>query len=184
MLAADETRQPDRARESLMDAHPWTYAVMAEEMARERKVERQASAVTAVMSDQRNYLWLELRRRTGTATTAGSAPGVCIGVRVTGDPALYRSDHKVPFWSVNRDNSFATTVELPPGTTSSDIRQIVAIRRPSWLRDNHASVQVLGVNRAFFLGSDRLPQPSFLHSTARLLLTSGRPSATLWRPGA
>ena len=184
MLATDEVRKPDRARESLMDAHPWTYAVMAEEMSRERKIERPASAVTPSMSDQRNYLWLELRKRTGAATTAGARPSICIGVRLKGDPALYRSDHRDPLRSVSRDGPFATTVELPPGVKRRDIRAIVALRRPSWLLDNHARVRVLGVNRAFFLGDDRLPRPSFLHSGRSLLLTSKRPTATIWRAGA
>lgn len=180
LLAADETRPPDRARESLMDAHPWTYPVMAAEMQRENKVEQPGFASTPQMSDQRNYLWLEMRKATGTAATTVSAPGVSIGVRLKGDPTLYRSDHQEPSWSVTRDDPAATTVELPLGTSTSDIASIVALRVSPGSGDNGAPVTVLGVNRAFFLGADRLPQASFLHKDTSLQLTSAQPEATIW----
>lgn len=180
LLATDESRLPDRARESLMDAHPWTYPVMAAEMTRENKVEQPGSATTPQMSDQRNYLWVEMRKATGGAATTGSVPGVSIGVRLKGDPTLYRSDHNEPSWSVTRDDPAATTVELPLGTSTLDIASIVALRQSSGPSDNGAPVTVLGVNRAFFLGADRLPQPSFLHKGTSLQLTPAQPEATLW----
>jgi len=42
------------------------------------------------------------------------------------------------------------------------------------------SVHVTGVTRAFFLGSDYLPQQSFLTWQGGVTLTTAAPSAALW----
>ncbi|HEX4699702.1 MAG TPA: hypothetical protein VH857_10135 [Actinomycetes bacterium] len=184
LLDSSDTRAADRARESLMDTHPWTYPVMAAEMAREGQVEQPGSPATPAMSDQRNYLFLEMRKSTGAATGTGSAPGVSIGVRLKGDPTLYRSDHSQPSWTVTRDDPAATTVELPAGTTVADIAQVVALRQPSGAGDNGAPVTFLGINRAFILGSDLLPGASFLNQDNDLTLTATVPQAVVWQAGS
>ena len=51
-----------------MDANPWTYQVMAKEMIREGKVEPVASPATPTMSDQRDYLFTEVKKATTYAT--------------------------------------------------------------------------------------------------------------------
>ena len=53
-----------RAREAMMDANPWTYQVMAKEMAREGKLESPASPDTPALSDQRDYLFAEVKKTT------------------------------------------------------------------------------------------------------------------------
>jgi hypothetical protein len=181
LVDTSETRAADRARESLMDAHPWTYPVMAAEMTREGKVEQPPSPTTTAMSDQRNYLFLEMRTRTGAATGTGAAPGVSIGIRLKGDPTLYRSDHTQPSWTVTRDDPAATTVELPAGTSIADIAQVVALRQPSGAGDNGAPVTFLGVNRTLLLGGDLLPGTSLLHQDNDLTLTASAPQAVVWQ---
>ena len=76
-----------------MDANPWTYQVMAKEMAREGKIEAVANPDTQAMSDQRNYLWAEVKKKTtyAGAPRAGSFAGVALAAKV-GDK-WYTSHH-------------------------------------------------------------------------------------------
>jgi hypothetical protein len=48
--------------------------------------------------------------------------------------------------------------------------------------DNGASLTVTALQRAFFLRSDYLPQPSFAHWDGNVTLTPGAPTAVVW-PG-
>ena len=181
-LAADQTRPADRAREELMDANPWTYPVMAKEMVREGKVEVPSDPATPEMGDQRSYLFIEVDKDTGAGSQPGTPPGLAVGVRLRGDPTLYRSDHSQLSWAIARDDPAATTVELPLGTTAADIAEIIAIRQPMDATDNAAPVTVTSVNRAFFLDPTYLPTASFLALHTNQVLTVDHPTATLWTP--
>jgi hypothetical protein len=176
-LAADQTRPVDRAREQLMDVNPWTYQVMAKELQREGKIEQPSSPSTPAVGDQRTYLYIEVDKDTANPRQMG----LTVGVRLRGDPTLYRSDHGEPSWSVERDVPAATTVELPAGTTPADIAQVIAIRQPMSNPDTGASETVTAVNRTFFLDQDYLPQQSFFswHETP-VTLTPTQPEFTLF----
>ena len=178
-LDAEDTRAPSRARESLMDAHPWTYRVMAQEMLREGQVESPSDPGTPEMGNQRTYLFLEIRKRTEGANDGNSWVGVAIGVRLVGDPTLYRSDHLTADWAIQRDLPAATTVELPVGTTTADISRVLAIRTTSGKKDTGASVTVRAINLGFFLDASYLPRPSVLSWTGPVVLTPTSPSAVL-----
>jgi hypothetical protein len=181
-LAADETRPADRAREVAMDRHPWTYRVMAGEQLREGKIESPSDPGSDAVGDQRTYLYLEVKKATGAATGVGAPPGLTVGIRLAGDPTVYRSDHSHPDWSIARDDPAATTIELPAGTTPADVVQVVGIRQPLALGvgDNGAPVTVTSINRAFFLGSDYQPGASFLATPLTVTLTPDQPQAPLW----
>ena len=81
-----------RMREAMMDANPWTYQVMAQEMAREGKLESPASADTPALSDQRDYLFAEVEKATSypVAPAAGGWVGVALAVRLRGERPLVR----------------------------------------------------------------------------------------------
>jgi hypothetical protein len=179
-LAADQVRPERRARECLMDTNPWTYPVMAEELEREGKIENPSDPATPEVGDQRTYLYLEVDKDTAAPPAPGGAPGVAVLVRLRGDATVYRSDHGRPSWSIARDDPAATTVELPAGKGPADVVGI-AISRVPVTADNQAAVTVTDVNRAFFLGRNRLPQPSFVavHGLA-VRLTAEAPTATVW----
>jgi hypothetical protein len=178
-LDAEQTRVTTRARESLMDANPWTYRVMAQEMVREGQVEVPSDPATAAMGDQRTYLYVELKKQTGGANDGNSWIGVALGVRLVGDPTLYRSDHLTAGWAIQRDLPAATTVELPAGTTPANIAQVVAIRTPSGSKDTGAAVTVTSINRGFFLDATYTPQASFLSWTGSVTITQASPTAVL-----
>jgi len=180
-LAADQTRPPLRAREYLMDANPWTYPVMAEELQREGKIETPPDPQTPAVGDQRTYLYLEVDKDTAPAT--GAAPSVAVLVRLRSG-AVYRSDHARPSWAIARDDPAATTVELPVGTVPADIADVAVTRVPAAV-DNLAAVTVTDVNRAFFLGENWLPQRSFIavHGIGAQL-TAAAPTTVVWSGGS
>jgi hypothetical protein len=171
---------PDgRPREYMMDANSWLYPVMAQEMTREGKIESPTSPDTPELGDQRTYLYLAVTHTAAPSTDAGNV-GLSIGVRLKGDPKLYRSDHATADWSITREGPAATTVELPAGTQPSDIAEIDALRTP--VVETGASLTVTRVSRAFFLQPDYLPAASFIDWTGSTVLTEQAPTATLWTP--
>jgi hypothetical protein len=181
-LDTEQTRAQLRARESLMDKNQWTYPIMAAEMAREGQVESPPDPSTAALGDQRAYLYLECRKTTADPNDKTHWVGVSIGVVLKGDPTkVFRSDHRIPDWSIQRDLPAATTVELPAGTTSADIAHILAIRVAVG-KDAGASVSVTNINRGFFLNRLYLPKPSFVSWSGSVTLTPQSPRATLWSP--
>lgn len=85
------TGQP---REYIMDTNPWTYQVMTAEMRREGKIESPASPATPAISDQRDYLFLAVKKDTVPPGNDGERwVGLSVGVQLTGSPTIYRSDH-------------------------------------------------------------------------------------------
>jgi hypothetical protein len=181
-LAADQSLNPDtEARERIMDRNPWTYWVMSQETIREGKVADDPSTnPTQLIGDPRSYLYLVIRKSTvGTANTDNAWVGTSVGVKLAGNPTIYRSDGGVGNWSLERDQPAATAIALPPGTVAEDIEQIRALRVVGAGRDTRAKVQVESIERAFFLNADYQPQESFLFAPVNATLTASNPSATL-----
>src|SRR4051794_18582262 len=106
-LDVSQSLPAGRAREAIMDANPWTYQVMAKEMAREGKLESPASADTPALSDARNCSPRSRRRpptRPCPRRGAGSA-------------------------SRSRSSCAAATAGLPPTTTCPTGRSSARTRR-------------------------------------------------------
>ena len=169
----------DRAREWIMDTHPWAYLVMAKEMAREGKIEAVSNPATTAMSDQRNYLFAEIKKTTSYASSPGSAwAGTAIAALV-GD-TWYQSNHGVAGDSVQRDDPAATTIELPPGTKPADIKAIKAVAVRNGNPPGY-KIDVSAINRGFLLGSDYLPTTSFINWKGSETLTPERTEAIIWQ---
>jgi hypothetical protein len=99
----------------------------------------------------------------------------------------YTSHHGVPDWSIQRDDPAATTIELPPGTTSADVEAIKAIAvpfaktsAPPARAPADYAIQVSRLNRGFLLDDDFLRQPSFLQLSGDVTLTPKQPEAVIW----
>jgi hypothetical protein len=181
LSTAQSLNATTEAREQIMDRNPWTYWVTAAESRREGKVQADPPTTSQTyIADPRDYLYLVVRKQTVGAPNTVNWVGLSIGVRLKGDPALYRSDHLFPDRSLQRDLPAATTVQLPPGTEPSDIAQIIAIRVPSTSVDNGVTINVQAINRAFFLGRDDQPQKSFLSGATPATLTPSTPTAVLY----
>jgi hypothetical protein len=184
-LDTSEALPAGRAREVEMDLHPWSYQVMAKEMAREGKVEPVGSPATPEMSDQRNYLFAELKK--ATSYPAGPpAPGTWVGtalaVKLKGSDQWYLANHGVPDWSIQRDDPAATTVELPPGSTPADVEAIKATAVPVGApAPSDYRIELTAINRSFMLGATYLPGASFVRWNGSETLTPARPEVVLWR---
>lgn len=180
-LSYDEDLATDQPREAIMDAHPWTYQVTAKEMVREGKIESPADPATAEVSDERNYLFLTVKK--DQVPVGDTSSGVSVEVTLKGDPTVYRSDHLGtggdPSWSLTRDVPASSTVELPEGTTADDVASVTLVRVPVGV-DLGATVHATSVTRGFFLGSDDLPTPGFLDWHGSVDLTPADPTATIY----
>src|SRR4051812_15358905 len=106
-LDVSQSLPAGRAREAIMDANPWTYPVMAQEMAREGKLESPASADTPALSDARNCS-PRSRRRPPTRPCPRRAAGSA---------------------SRSRSSCAAATAGLPPTTTCPTGRSSARTRR-------------------------------------------------------
>ncbi|WP_331767239.1 hypothetical protein [Embleya sp. NBC_00896] len=170
------------AREEMVDRHPWVYPVMTDEVRREGRVVADPPAdTTTLIADPRDYLYAVVRKSTAApAPGAVGWVGVTLGVRLKGDPTLYRSDRGRVDWSLQRDDPAATTVRLPAGTKVSDIVEVVAIRTVAGT-DTGAAVTVHGVNRAFLLGADDRPGRRVSVPAGSATLTATAPEAVLYR---
>jgi hypothetical protein len=118
---------------------------------------------------------------------SGAWVGTALAVRLRGGDRWYTSHHDVSDWSIQRDDSAATTVELPPGTTSADIAAIKALAVPvANTGDPPApaptdyTIHARRLNRGFLLGEDFLPQPSFVTWEGDAALTPAQPEAVIW----
>ena len=111
-------------------------------------------------------------------------------MRLAGGERWYTSHHDVADWSIQRDLPAATTVELPPGTTSADVEAVKAIAvpvaktsAPPAPAPADYTIHVRRLNRAFLLGDEFLPQPSFLQWSGDVVLTPAQPEAVIWQAG-
>jgi hypothetical protein len=184
-LSAQQELAPDTAREIMMDRNPWTYWVTAQEMIREGKIEATPDPSTPALSDERDYLYLVLKKTTIADQNTEPWIGATVAVTLKGDDTVYRSDHSQAGWSIQRDDPAATTVELPPGTTADDIATISVLRVPGD-GDNGGSIQVERIDRAMFLDDDYQPEPYFIsdYQISGVTLTPADPQAVVWTAGS
>ena len=177
-LSMRDGRPVSQPREHLMDTHPWTYRVMAQEMLREHKIESPSDPGTPAVGNQRTYLYVAVNHTTAPSASATGA-GLAVEVRLKGNPTPYTSNHGIGFLTINRNGPAATTVELPAGTTARDVASISVHRVPIGA-DNGATLTVTAIDRAFLLRRSYLPRPSFAHWHGSRMLTPGSPTAELW----
>jgi hypothetical protein len=172
-----------QAREQIMEMFPWTYAVMGKEMIREFHTEARGNPDTAELGDARNYLYVVIDKTTSSSDN-GHSPwvGVSVGVQLKGSHRIYRSDHNIPNYSLQRDGLDATDVELPPGTTVDDIASIEVIRFPTSVRaDPGYTATVTGMTRAYLLDREYRPIQPYLTWQGTVTLTQQDPVAVLWQ---
>ncbi len=108
-------------RESAMDLDPVSYRIMGEEMVREGKTEGLANPSTAMLSDLRNYLFVDYDIDVDVSGRVLRAVAVVGGVP-------YASDHFLTNFNQVFNPRVArgrarTAIELPPGTTVADVEQ-------------------------------------------------------------
>jgi hypothetical protein len=175
-LAADTSMLPDRAREAMMELHPWTRRVAASEVTAAGLTDPGSAARSPTLGHPRRYLYLELATHRLPATTRPA--GLAIGIRVAGDPTVYRSDHGLLDRSITRSGPVSAAVKLPAGTTVADVDQVLAIRVSAPGACDHILVD--GVTRGFLLTETLAPGPSLSGRGRQVVLTPHRASAVVW----
>jgi hypothetical protein len=149
------------SREWVMDQHPWTYTVMAEEMIREGKITADRSLGVRI-GDLRNYLYID------AASNQQNGALISFAVKLKGDGKWYASDLGINYYKIDRSGYFRTTIRLPQGTKLDQIERL-AVRCD--LTGNPRSKEEIGkavaaqcalkaINTVFLLDNESKPGPS------------------------
>jgi hypothetical protein len=156
------------SREEVMDAHPWTYRVSAQEVRREGRVSASARPGSGRIVDPRRYAILEACAPAEDATLA-------FALEVAGRDGRTRwveSDAGGPRFRVSREphnfpnGCFRAAVALPAGTGAGDLVSLAvrAYTRPARegepaLPKGAGRARLLRVNRLFLMERDDRPGP-------------------------
>jgi len=161
------------SREEMMDSHPWTYQVMADEMIREGKITEERKPGQAI-NDLRNYVYFDISsNQTGAALS--------VAVKLKGDPIWRASDWGISNYRIDRSGNFRTTSLLPKRARLEEIERIVARcdvkgdpKTQSELSQvPSAACDLRSVNKIFVLGDDYLPGEPLKLSFRPLRIGSG-----------
>jgi hypothetical protein len=145
------------SREEMMDRHPWTYQVMADEMIREGKITDERKPGHAI-NDLRNYVYFDISsNQTGAALS--------VAVKLKGDPVWRTSDWGIPNYRIDRSGNFRTTALLPKRARLEDIERVVARCDVKGDPKNNAelsqvpsaSCDLRSINKIFVLSDEYLP---------------------------
>jgi hypothetical protein len=154
--AAERFDLTNHSREVVMDRHPWTYTVTAQEMIREGKIADDAAPGSGKIPDLRRYVHVE-------ACTELENAAVAFSVRATdnsGAARWYDSDRGVSEFRIVRTDCFRGAVPLPASAGRLD-----AIRFRAYSRSQKTSTPAPGsvtltrVNTVFTLDGQYQPGP-------------------------
>jgi hypothetical protein len=145
------------SREEMMDRHPWTYRVMADEMIREEKITQERKP-GQLINDLRNYVYFDI-------SSNQTAAALSVAVKLKGDPVWRTSDWGIANYRIDRGGNFRTTALLPKRARLEDIESIVARcdvkgdprTRVELSQVPNASCDLRSVNKIFVLNDDFQP---------------------------
>lgn len=113
-LSVDLTKA---SRETVMDAHPWTYRVMADEMAREGKLTNERTLGLRI-ADFRHYLFIDAN------STLRNGALLSFAVKLKGDPKWYPSDLGIGYYKIDRSGFIRSTIRLPQAIKAQQIERL------------------------------------------------------------
>jgi hypothetical protein len=161
------------SREEMMDRHPWTYQVMADEMIREGKITEERKPGQAI-NDLRNYVYFDIRsNQTGAALS--------VAVKLKGDPVWRASDWGIANYRIDRSGNFRTTALLPKRARLEEIERVVARcdvkgdpkSQSDLSQVPSASCDLRSINKIFVLDDDYMPGEPLKLSFRPLRIGSG-----------
>jgi hypothetical protein len=159
----------DLSRETLMDANPWMYAVMAQELRREGKISANAPPGQDKIPDPRRFVYVEACGIVGNAALAFS-----VGVRDNWLP----SDRGIAKYRIERDGCFRAAIPVPDGIRARDLEvlRVHAYARPRAegqppIQAN--PVRLTHINKVFMLDNQFVPGPSILKLQATAAIEPG-----------
>lgn len=162
------------SREWVMDEHPWTHRVMAEEMLREGKITA-ARTLGAQIADLRSYLYLDVH------SLQHSGALLSFAVKLKGAPRWFTSDLGINYYKLDRSGHLRTTIRLPLDTKLDQIERISARcdlpgnpRKPEEISQAVAAVcELKAINKVFLLDENFQPGPSLNVSNSAVKLLFG-----------
>jgi hypothetical protein len=145
------------SREVVMDRHPWSYVVAAQEVQREGKIIDGAVAGSGKIPDLRRYVFVEGCTELDNAVFAFSVRAIDNGA-----PRWFDSDRGLPEFRIARSGCFRGAVPLPRSSGTPDAVRFRAYTRKAenGVAPASGSVRLTRVNQMFTLGDDFLPGPS------------------------
>jgi hypothetical protein len=161
------------SREEMMDRHPWTYQVMADEMIREGKITEERKPGQAI-NDLRNYVYFDIRsNQTGAALS--------VAVKLKGDPVWRASEWGIANYRIDRSGNFRTTALLPKRARLEEIERVVArcdVKGDPKTQSDlsqvpSASCDLRSINKIFVLDDDYMPGEPLKLSFRPLRIGSG-----------
>ena len=157
------------SRERVMDDYPFSYHVMAQELAREEKLRPFGEVDGNKVSDPRNYLYIEAR-------VTNEDSGVVTLVRLKGEDRWRSSYLGREGYAIERSGWVRTTIELPPGTHADQIAGFgftcIVVRQKDKLPTS-GDCRVEEVSKAFLLDQDYRPGPSIWKMTRSVAIPAG-----------
>jgi hypothetical protein len=153
------------SREVLMDAMPWLYRTMAEELMREGRIGG-GSLGPNMIADPREYLYIE-----AYAEQEGTA--LAFDVYVNGSGEIYHSDGGEARLRIDRSGYFRSAVRLPPGVSPASISRIVV---RCYATDKAAARRLarrVGLTKVFMLDGSYTPRDLSLRRSQRETLIPG-----------
>jgi hypothetical protein len=157
------------SREVVMDRHPWSYAIAAQELQREGKIVDGAAAGSGRIPDPRRDVFVEACVELDNAAIAFS-----VRAPDGGASHWFDSDRGLQEFRIVRTGCFRGAVPLPRSAEKPDAVRFRAYSRPpqKGTAPAHAaaSVRLTRVNQMFTLGDDFLPRPSAFSWTGSIVL--------------
>jgi len=156
------------SREAVMDANPWLYAVMAQELRREGKIAADPLPGEDKIADPRRFAYVEACAEVGGAALA-------FGVRARG--AWVMSDRGAGL-RITRDGCVRSATPLPAGVGAADVDalRVFAYERPPSEGRPPAPpnpVHLTRINKVFMLDEQYAPGPAILRWQGSELIRAG-----------
>ena len=133
------------SREELMDRHPWTYRLMAQELMREGKI---SEAGGHMIRDPREYVYIE-----ANAPRENMGIDLIVGMR---DGKWFDSDLDRDDLRITRSGWFRVAVRLPEGEAASTAR---SLKLDCKYRKDPVDCSGVGIQKVFKLDRNYKPRP-------------------------
>jgi len=143
------TANDDYTRQILMDENPWTYRIMAEELINEDRYEEPADPESVIISDVRNYIYIEYK-----GSTSGQNISLEIAADFIGSCNAYVHHHNYPEFGYGYGGgTHRTSIELPKSFDPSQIHEL------GFISDGNDEyiLTISSISRLFYLDEDYTP---------------------------
>lgn len=159
----------DVSRETVMDARPWLYSVMSQELAREHKIVDAAAPGSGTVSDPRRFVYIE---------ACGEVGGAALAFGVSAGGEWIPSDRGMREYRITRNGCFRAAVPLQAGMTPRDVRalRVQAFEKPSSSGSTptpSGPVRLARINKVFMLDEHYIPGDPLLRWEGPATLVAG-----------